>query len=60
MAPWGMRSRSAKCVQPGYEPADRFWLVVLPSLIPRRRWSNIFPIMAGTLLAWHRRLIARK
>lgn len=32
----------------------------LPSLIPRRRWSSVFPVTPGTLLAWHRRLIARK
>ncbi|MFI6359291.1 integrase core domain-containing protein [Streptomyces sp. NPDC050743] len=43
-----------------YEPADRFWLAALSSLIPRRRWSSVFPVAPGTLLAWHRRLIARK
>ena len=39
-----------------YEPADRFWFAALSSLIPRRRWAEVFP----TLLAWHRRLVARK
>ncbi|MET8781276.1 integrase [Streptomyces sp. NPDC004589] len=43
-----------------YEPADRFWPAALSSLIPRRRWSSLFPVTPGTLLAWHRRLIARK
>jgi putative transposase len=43
-----------------YEPADRLWLATLSSLIPRRRWAEIFPVAPGTLLAWHRRLIARK
>ncbi|MFE7713078.1 integrase core domain-containing protein [Streptomyces sp. NPDC057486] len=43
-----------------YEPADRFWLAALSSLIPRRRWSCAFPVTPGTLLAWHRRLIAKK
>ena len=37
-----------------YEPADRFWLAALSSLLPRHRWSNVFPIAPGTLLAWHR------
>src|ERR1700730_72044 len=37
-----------------YEPADRLRLSGLSSLIPRHRWSNIFPITPGTLLAWHR------
>jgi putative transposase len=26
-----------------YEPADRVWLAALALLIPRRRWSEIFP-----------------
>ncbi|MFF3877143.1 integrase core domain-containing protein [Streptomyces sp. NPDC001978] len=43
-----------------YEPADRFWLAALSSLIPRQRWSCVFPVTPGTLLAWHRRLIAKK
>ncbi|MFE7244753.1 integrase core domain-containing protein [Streptomyces sp. NPDC057580] len=43
-----------------YEPADRFWLAALSSLIPRRRWSGVFPVTPGALLAWHRGLIAGK
>lgn len=43
-----------------YEPADRFWLTALSSLIPRHRWAEVFAVAPGTLLAWHRRLIARK
>ncbi|MFC8239252.1 hypothetical protein [Streptomyces sp. NPDC057284] len=43
-----------------YEPADRFWLAVLSSLIPRRRWHEVFAVTPGTLLAWHRRFIAAK
>jgi transposase len=43
-----------------YEPADRLWLAALSRLIPRRRWRDIFPVNPGTLLAWHRRLIAAK
>ncbi|MDH6223616.1 putative transposase [Streptomyces sp. MJP52] len=43
-----------------YEFADRFWLAALSSLIPRRRWREIFPVTPGTLLAWHRRFIAAK
>ena len=43
-----------------YEPADRFWFAALSSLIPRRRWAEVFPISPATLLAWHRRLVARK
>ncbi|WP_406516462.1 integrase core domain-containing protein [Streptomyces sp. NBC_00134] len=43
-----------------YEPADRFWLAALSSLIPRRCWSSVFAVTPGTLLAWHRRLIAKK
>ncbi|MDV9197473.1 integrase core domain-containing protein [Streptomyces sp. Wh19] len=43
-----------------YEPADRFWLAALNSLIPSGRWAAAFPVTPGTLLAWHRKLIARK
>jgi putative transposase len=42
-----------------YEPADRFWFAALSSLIPRRRWAETFPVSPATLLAWHRRLVAR-
>ena len=43
-----------------YEPADRVWFAVLARLIPRRRWADVFPVTPATLLAWHRRLAARK
>lgn len=43
-----------------YEPADRFWLAALSSLLPRHRWRSVFPVTPGTLLTWHRRLVARK
>src|SRR5215471_16025698 len=43
-----------------YEPADRVWLAALARLLPRRRWTEIFPITPATLLTWHRRLAASK
>ncbi|MGM1058566.1 integrase core domain-containing protein [Saccharothrix sp. Mg75] len=43
-----------------YEPADRFWFAALSGLVDRRRWREVFPVTPGTLLAWHRRLIARQ
>ena len=43
-----------------YEPADRVWLAALARLVPRRRWTHIFPVTPATLLAWHRRLAAKK
>ncbi|GAA3485085.1 hypothetical protein GCM10018966_096170 [Streptomyces yanii] len=43
-----------------HENADRFWLAALSSLIPHRRWSGAFPVTPGTLLAWHRGLMATK
>jgi transposase len=43
-----------------YAPGDRLWLAVLSRLIPRRRWGDVFPVSPATLLAWHRRLVARK
>jgi hypothetical protein len=29
-------------------------------LVPRRRWAEIFAVIPATILAWHRRLVARK
>ena len=43
-----------------YEPADRVWFTALMQLIPRRRWAQVFPVTPATLLAWHRKLTARK
>jgi putative transposase len=43
-----------------YEPADRAWFTALTRFIPRRRWAEVFPVTPATLLAWHRKLAARK
>ena len=43
-----------------YEPADRVWFAALAWLLPRRRWTEIFPVTPATLLAWHRKLAAAK
>jgi len=42
-----------------YEPGDRLWLAALSRLVPRRWWGEVFPVTPATLLAWHRRLVAR-
>jgi transposase len=43
-----------------YDPADRAWFAALTRFIPRRRWAEVFPVTPATLLAWHRRLAAKK
>jgi len=43
-----------------YEPAGRVWLAALARLLPRRRWIEVFAVTPATLLAWHRRLAAKK
>ena len=43
-----------------YEPADRLWLAALSRLVPRGGWGEVFPVTPATVLAWHRRLVARK
>jgi transposase InsO family protein len=43
-----------------YQPGDRLWLAALSRVIPRRRWGEAFMMTPATLLAWHRRLVARK
>jgi len=44
----------------GGTPADRAWFAALARLVPRRRWAEVFPVTPATLLAWHRRLAAKK
>ena len=43
-----------------YQPAGRLWLAALSRLVPRHQWTKVFPVTPATLLAWHRRLVARK
>ena len=43
-----------------YEPADRAWFAAITRFIPRRRRAWVFPVTPATLLAWHRKLAARK
>src|SRR5438874_8265094 len=43
-----------------YEPADRVWFAALARLLPRGRWPEVFPVTPATLLAWHRKLIAKR
>jgi putative transposase len=43
-----------------YKPADRAWFTALTRFIPRWRWARVFPVSPATLVAWHRRLSARK
>jgi putative transposase len=43
-----------------YDPADRLWFAALARLLPRRRWTEIFPVTPATLLTWHRKLAAKK
>src|SRR5271157_4756319 len=43
-----------------YEPGDRVWFAALARLLPRRRWTEIFPVTPATLLAWHRKLAGGK
>jgi putative transposase len=43
-----------------YQPGDRLWLAALSRLVPRRRWGQVFTVTPATLLAWDRRLVARK
>ena len=50
--------RNAGRVQ--YEPGDRVWFAALARLLPRRRWTGIFPVTPATLLAWHRKLAGGK
>jgi putative transposase len=43
-----------------YTPADRVWLAALSCLVPRRRWTEVFPVSPATILTWHRRVVSRR
>jgi len=43
-----------------YDPADRVWFAALARVLPRRRWTDVFPLTPATLLAWHRKLACGK
>jgi putative transposase len=45
--------------RPRFEPQDRLLLAALSRVLPRRSWAA-FSVRPETLLAWHRRLIARR
>jgi putative transposase len=45
--------------RPLYQPSDRAFLAALSRLLPRSSWS-CFSVTPGTLLVWHRRLVARR
>jgi putative transposase len=45
--------------RPRYTPSDRMVLAWLARQLPRERWSA-FLVTPGTLLRWHRELVARR
>jgi putative transposase len=45
--------------RPALQPADRAFLAAASRLLPRERWQ-VFFVTPETLLAWHRRLVARR
>jgi hypothetical protein len=45
--------------RPAVRPADRAFLAGASRLLPRARWRSLF-VTPETLLAWQRRLVARR
>jgi putative transposase len=45
--------------RPRFSSSDRMVLAVLARLLPRERWP-VFLVTSGTLLRWHRELVARR
>jgi putative transposase len=45
--------------RPRFAPSDRVVLAMLARLLPRERWP-VFLVTPGTLLRWHRELVARR
>jgi transposase InsO family protein len=51
-----LRRQVGRC---SYQPADRALLAALSRLLPRSSWGT-FGVTPGTLLAWRRRLVAKR
>jgi putative transposase len=45
--------------RPPLQPGDRALLAAFSRLLPRGRWS-VFLVRPGTVLGWHRRMVARR
>jgi transposase InsO family protein len=45
--------------RPRFEAQDRILLAAVSRMLPRRSWT-VFSVRPETLLAWHRRLVARR
>lgn len=45
--------------RPRFQPHDRLLLAAFSRMLPRRSW-NAFFVQPETLMAWHRRLVARR
>jgi len=45
--------------RPTYRPCDRAFLAAVSRVLPRSSWSS-FSVTPATLLAWHRRLVAKR
>jgi len=43
-----------------YEPGDWVLFAALARLLPRGRWTGVFPVTPATLLAWQRKLVGGK
>ena len=56
----GTRTRCCAAIPVRYDPADRVWFAALARLLPRDRWTEVFPVTPATLLTWHRKLAAGK
>src|SRR6476659_27863 len=46
--------------RPQLTPADRAFLAALSRVLPRAAWTRSFFVTPGTVLRWHRELVARR
>jgi hypothetical protein len=46
--------------RPQFDNPDLALLAVLSAALPRWRWPQVFVVQPATVLAWHRRLVARR
>jgi putative transposase len=55
-----LRVLERQVARPQLNSADRALLAALSRVLPRRAWKRSFFVTPGTLLRWHRELVARR
>jgi hypothetical protein len=59
-SPSPVRSLERQIARPQLTPADRALLAAFSGVLPRAAWKRSVLVTPGTVLRWHRKLVARR